>query len=260
MAFQLLSEALDAYQEGGVPRVVEEAARFVNNVFSLTYNPAVPPVGIEFRTVRIEIGHQGKYLYNDVGRNVVPDPGDTVVEAGVHRGNDTATFAKFANRVVGFEPSPRNHSIAEQNLRKFENVDVVNNGLWFEADELEIMYGGDDYDDGFLQPDDGGQERGEQIPVDTLEAYVEQLDIDHVDFLKVEAEGAEVEILEGMGELRPRHVVVNADEERDGQPIGVEVMELLQPMGYTLVAVKLGHILFFTLEDVDHYAFRNEFE
>ena len=249
-----------AYQEGGMRLLGERTRGYIKNNFSIIpgiYNPKIPPVRAEAFEKGIRVGYRDKYIYNGEYQKVMPRSGDIVVEAGVYLGRDTATFSKFAKRVIAFEPSPRNYNVAKKNLRKFENIDIINKGLWNKKDVLEIKYGGGSHDDGFLKPDDDSKKRVKNIPVNTLEGYSKKLEIGHVDFVKIEAEGAEPEVIEGMGELRPRSIVVNADEERDGQATGAKVMELLQQMGYKLVAMKDGHILFFTLDDVSHEAFRD---
>jgi len=226
----------------------------------LLLTPSFPPFSIEYRTSSLSFGYRDKYLYHDASPKCVPNPSDTVVEAGVHRGYDTAMFAKLGDQVIGFEPSPRNYSTAEHNLRRFDNVKILNQGLWNEESELEIQYGSSGGgDDGFFSPDKGGQKTSENIPVNTLEEYVNQLDVDEVNFLKIEAEGAEPEILEGMGELRPEKIVVNADEERDGNSPSKEIMDSLQSKGYNLVGMSLGGVLFFVLDTEYHYAFIPEY-
>jgi FkbM family methyltransferase len=258
---ELVSESVKAYDEGGLPLFFKRGWGYTHNRINqrLLLTPNFPPFSIEYRTSSFPFGHRDKYLYYDAYPKCVPNPSDTVVEAGVYRGYDTAMFAKLGDQVIGFEPSPRNYSTAEHNLRRFNNVKILNRGLWNEESELEIQYGSSGADDGFLSPDTGGKKTSENIPVNTLEEYVNQLDVDEVNFLKVEAEGAEPEILEGMGELRPEKIVVNADEERDGNSPSKEIMDSLQSKGYNLVGMSLGCVLFFVLDTEYHYAFRPEY-
>lgn len=254
--FELLKKSVKALREGGFPLLKKRGTHYTRK--SLLFTPDVPPLSFSYKTNTVSIGYSDKYIYTDTEPQVVPKPSDTVVEAGVYPGKQTATFAKMADRVFAFEPSPRNYAVAKENLRKFDNVQVINEGLWDEESELEIQYGKSGGDDGFLAPDKESREVGEHVPVNSLENYREQLDIGTVDFLKIEAEGAEPEIIEGIDSMDIENIVVNADEERDGEPVGREVMELLQPKGYNLVAIKDGHILFFTRNSVPHYAFRND--
>jgi FkbM family methyltransferase len=201
-----------------------------------------------FRQV-FNIGCKDGYVSIKHGRgggNIAPRGSEIVVEAGVHHGRDTAMFAKLAKEVIAFEPSPRNYENAESNLRRFRNIQLINKGLWNESDLLTIRYGKKRGDDGFLQPDSEEISKTTiEIEVDTLQSFVNELGLHRVDFLKIEAEGAEPEVLQGLGDLRPRVIVVNAGPERDGQPVFTEIFRILEPKGYGLVAMK-GDTLFFT--------------
>lgn len=260
--FRLVKKSYKAYKEGGFDLFFQRVVNYLdsrlrNLVFVI---PSFPMITIQSCKWKIST-YDNKYVLDEGGFNITPTASDTVIEAGVHRGRDTATFAKLAKQVFAFEPSPRNYKKAKDNLKSFDNVTLINEGLWNEPDHLEIKYGAGGGDDGFLEPDtrEGAEPVSENIPVNTVENYVEELDIDGVDFLKIEAEGAEPEIIKGIGNLQIRNIAVNCGEERDGEPTGEEVMQLLQPLGYELVGMKRGHILFFTLDGVSHSAFRSVF-
>jgi FkbM family methyltransferase len=209
----------------------------------------------------VDLGYRGKYLYSFRASNdLLINPSDTVIETGVYHGKDTAGYAKLGKRVIGFEPSPRNYAIAKENLKDFNNVELLNEGLWNEQSELTIRYGEDGSEDGFLQPDAGEEEVEYNIPVNTLENYVKRLDIDEVNFLKIEAEGAEPEVIEGMGNIRPDRIAVDVSAERDGEPTTKPVMELLHSMGYELHGVNNGYVLIFSRKESDKYTFNNIFD
>jgi FkbM family methyltransferase len=243
-------KALEKYKQSGMRQLLSNGVTYLTR--PLLYHPYVPPISLRYKDVEFGIGYRSTYLHlsgpSFRGVDVVPQPSDIVVEAGVHEGRDTAMFAKMADYVIGFEPSPRNYAAAQNNLRRFSNVKLINEGLWNEESQLEVQYGEMTGDDGFLQTDSKKVGEGGTVPVNTLEHYMNTLDIDNVDFLKVEAEGAEPEILEGMGDLRPKKIVVNGAAERDGEPTAPDVIAELKPLGYNLEGVTYGRNLFFTLD------------
>lgn len=162
IAKSIIKKSWSAYQKGGMRLLTERARSYMENNFSIIpgiYNPQIPPVRAEIFEKGIKIGYRNKYIYNSEYQKVVPKSNDVVVEAGAYLGKDTATFGKFAKRVIAFEPSPRNYVRARRNLKKFENVDIINKGLWYKKDDLEIRYGGGSHDDGFLKPDHDSKER-----------------------------------------------------------------------------------------------------
>ena len=245
----LLGKSLKAYREGGLRLFGVRAVRFLRGHAretrerchdGLLFHPLAPVSGIP----GTDIGTRRKYLHPDA----MPDNTDTVVEAGAYHGRDTAVFAKLARRVVAFEPSPRNYAIAQENLCAFSNVELHNRGLWHEEGKLEIAYGSKTPDDGFLEPDSGLDRRGDAVPVNRLDAYVDALEIEDVNFVKIEAEGAEPEVIEGMAGLDVDTIAVNIDTERHGESPRGRVVELLEASDYEIVGERLGHILFATRE------------
>jgi FkbM family methyltransferase len=256
---RLAKKSIKAYKEGGIALFFKKVLIFFVNKArkAILYIPHLPPFSFNYKEKSFSFGYRDKYLYYDSEPKVMPEPSDTVIEAGVYAGKDTAMFAKLANNVIGFEPSPRNYPKAKNNLKRYNNIVLLNEGLWNEKDELEIQYSGGDHDDGFLDSDSENTTPAENIPVNTLEEYTDRLNVDEVNFLKIEAEGAEPEIIEGMGEIRPEKIAVNADEERGGESPSKEIIDLLQSRGYNLVGASRGHILYFVLDEVPYYAFRD---
>jgi FkbM family methyltransferase len=255
---KIVSESMHAKRKGGVGAVWKRVTEHMTYRLSdaALFSRHVPPVAVGIGEQHLRVGYRNKYIYRAGGPVVAPEAGDTVVEAGAFHGRDTATFAKLADRVIGFEPSPRNCRVAKANLHHFGNVDIYEEGLWNESAELTIKQGASAGDDGFFEPDDGGRGGEATVPVNRLDERMAELDVDRVDFLKVEAEGAEPEVLEGIGDLDIPKIVVNADEERDGDSPAREVFELLSERGYYLVGMTLGCVLFFTTDADYHYAFR----
>lgn len=254
---RLAEESVKAYKEGGTALFFNRVWTFFKVNTFLLFIPNFPPFSFNYKEKSFSFGYRDKYLYYDSEPKVMPEPSDTVIEAGVYKGRDTAMFAKLADNVIGFEPSPRNYQKAKNNLKRYNNIALLNEGLWNKKDELEIQYSSEDYDDGFLDLDSENTTSAENISANTLEEYVDRLNIDEVNFVKIEAEGAEPEIIEGMGEIRPEKIAVNADEERGGESTSKEVIDLLQSRGYNLVAASRGHILYFVLDEVPFYAFRS---
>ena len=73
-------------------------------------------------------------------------------------------------------------------------------------------------------------ESGEFVETVTLE------DID-ADFAKIEAEGAEPEVLEGLASTSIPKLAVNCDPERDGESPREAVIARLEAIGYETVVV-----------------------
>lgn len=130
--------------------------------------------------------------------------GDTVFDCGANLGDLMLWFKHkgLAVNYVGFEPSPVEYDCTRQNVAPHT---VHNVGLWNADDELTFYVSSQGADSSLIEP----AEYDEKITVQTkrIESFVEG----KVKLLKLEAEGAEPEILEGAGEALKDIEYISAD-------------------------------------------------
>jgi hypothetical protein len=97
---------------------------------------------------------------------------------------------------------------------------------------MEMNYGDFAKDDSLLTPDTGDTGISQTVRVETIERFAAEHGLDTIDFVKIEAEGAEPEVIDGIEDVDIQKIVVNCSPERDDHsPVG-EVMEKLRAMGY----------------------------
>lgn len=170
----------------------------------------------------------GKYQDGEVQ---VP-PGGVVIEAGAHVGEFTAAAARIASRVYSFDPDPQVQKSLRLNTEQFPNVEIIQAALGDANGEADFYLATAEADSSLLMPP---KPTGKVVvPVLTLENFLRERQIDSVDFLKVEAEGAEPEILQGCGDAlkRIRQVAMDCGPERYGQPTFDECEEILGRAGF----------------------------
>lgn len=172
---------------------------------------------------------RNEYYYDEIGIEET----DTVLNIGAHIGSTVIYPAKWADMVYAVEPNPETVKILRKNVANIENVEVIQAGCWNESGELELNFGENKNDDSFLDPDDGGSGGSGIVETYTIEDLMNQIDND-VSFVKIEAEGAEPEVLQGMPRSEVEKVVVKVDEERDGESPIVDVIRILDDMGYEI--------------------------
>jgi len=119
--------------------------------------------------------------------------GDTVLDCGANIGELSLWFKLKGLTVnyIGFEPSPLEFLSLQKNVAP----SIVHNlGLWNESGELDFYVASQTADSSLIEPSN----YDEIVTVQTvrLETFVNE----RIRFLKLEAEGAEPEILEGLGE------------------------------------------------------------
>ncbi len=155
-----------------------------------------------------------QYAYRDEAAGARPRPGDVAVDAGGCWG-DTALWLAHAvgaeGRVHTFEPSPRNRSLLEANLRLnpalAPRVHVHPTPLGAHAGETvwidNVIAAG-----ATVREQAGDRAASVQLSTDTVDALVQRGEIERVDFLKVDVEGADLGVLQGAAETiaqqRPR--------------------------------------------------------
>lgn len=152
----------------------------------------------------------------------VVQPGHTALDLGAHVGYYTRLLSKRvgrSGRVVAFEPHPRQFELLVANLRGTDNVELVRKAAGSSAGTATLFDDLPETASASLAPRDSraswcathvqGRElaprltggfvpRHYVVETVTVDAYLAAAGIDRVDFLKIDVEGAEAAVLEGM--------------------------------------------------------------
>jgi len=148
------------------------------------------------------------------------DDGDIFLDCGANVGDLKIWFEmqKININYVGFEPSPTEFNCLKENVHPST---VHNIGLWNTDGELEFFVSSQGADSSLIEPlsfDDKIK-----VPVKRLESYVSS----KIKLLKLEAEGAEPEILEGLGDKLNLVEYISADL---GYERGIQCESTLVPV------------------------------
>lgn len=170
------------------------------------------------------------------------EPGDTVVDCGAYVGGFTLAAAGVAERVHAFEPDQSNFAALSRNTQALSNVVANQLGLYNRAGTSPFNLSGSSVEHSLLKPDDGAVVAVVEIPLTTIAAYLSETGMERLDFFKIEAEGVEIEIFEGLEGVRPRKLAIDVSPERDGASPAEAFKARLAPMGYDVR--QRGHVLF----------------
>jgi FkbM family methyltransferase len=164
-------------------------------------------------------------------------PGMTVIDIGAHHGFYTLLMSKCVRRsgkVFAFEPSPRERRALYLHLalNLGTNVTVVSAGLGQTNGTTDLYlaplaYAGHN---SLRVPDIPQQTVTQRVRIYRLDSWLGDNRIGRVDFIKLDAEGGERDILEGAVRLltsRPRPVVLAEVEDRRTQPWGYPAREIV---------------------------------
>ena len=172
-------------------------------------------------------------------------PGMVVFDIGAHHGLYSVLAAKRVGEkgwVRSFEPSPRERKYLKQNLRinHCHNVRVESFALGSSAGraELFLVEGTGDCCHSLRQPSVATTSRKVPVEMQTLDEYLQREKIEKVDFIKLDVEGGEMEVLRGATRLlqsAERPVILVEVEDIRTAPWGYRaemIIRHLENLGY----------------------------
>lgn len=180
----------------------------------------------------------------------MPVGGSVVLEIGAYHGLKAIKFLDvLANggRVFAAELVPHNVEILEHNIRANGIEDRMVSlpvGVWSEPGTRTILGAG--YQRHSLVDLDGQDfSRHGEVRVETLDRIIAEHGLDLVDFVNVQVNGAEVEVLAGLDEQRERVKVVRvvSGYEVDGKRQLDECIDLLERRGFVPMARSKGSVV-----------------
>src|ERR687894_2137208 len=172
-----------------------------------------------------------------------PKEGDTVVDVGAHMGRYTITSSKSVGqhgRVIAVEAHPYNFRILYNNLRlnKLQNVSALNCAVYSKKGRLKLYLPDEDLGytmhhslmTNYLATKNRKQKEGRYIEVqaDTLDNLLRSKGITTVNWIKIDVEGAEYEVLKGAVETLAESKDISILVEVHGKETYHPTMELFK--------------------------------
>jgi FkbM family methyltransferase len=161
--------------------------------------------------------------------------GDVIVDAGAHIGIFTVKAAGQIGpqgKVVAVEPNTENFSLLSVNreINNLNNVITVNAAI-SDYDGTASLYSRTGHSGGFSIVEQHSQ-NSVRVEVSTLDDLLSKLGISRIDFLKIDAEGAELQIIKGgkkvLSESDAKVVVAAYHPEDDPK----EITHVLESFGF----------------------------
>jgi FkbM family methyltransferase len=182
------------------------------------YLPGPRPVGVRLGTAKFWIRPRSEDLRYVlpankpfVDRHFHPKPGETVVDVGAHIGQFSVRAGIAGASVVAIEPNPSTFATLTANLElnRIENARPMNVALGAAPGSAQLhsligYEGFDSLDSEWTASFPRLPAREYTVPVTTLDRVVTDLSISEIDWLLVDVEGTECDVLRG-GEESLRH-------------------------------------------------------
>jgi FkbM family methyltransferase len=168
---------------------------------------------------------------------------DVVIDVGSNVGMFTVKAARESGEgglVVSVEPHPTAFQLLRNNIAKngLNNVRTVGAALGSKIGEANLVFAPRSTVGTFYDSILHSQERdGATVRVITLDSLVDSLRLETVDFLKIDVEGAEIDVLRGGLNLLSRGGVRRVVVETHGDELVKETTEFLTQLGYRTAAI-----------------------
>jgi len=161
--------------------------------------------------------------------------GSVFVDLGANVGYYTLIASRLVGsrgRVYAVEPVPSTAAILRLNviLNKLDNVIIIEKAAWFTKEKVNLRIPGSDYGYASVVRGYGKSMLVEACPLDEL-----LQDVDHIDILKIDVEGAEYEVLKGAKNTLHKTKCIVLELTRNIK----EVFELLINYGFKIKKAEL---------------------
>ncbi len=186
----------------------------------------------------------------------LPLQGRTVYDVGAHIGVLSLFFGKAvgeAGRVISFEPNPRSQAAARENLElnKLTNVQIVGMGVGSSRGKFQLVFPTGRYGSGTMDANisqhylQSGKAQAVDVDVDTLDSCIATLGLPKPDLIKIDVEGMESDVLQGMsGIMQERHPALYVEIHGIGASSKLasaeKVAGLVRRFGYSITHVESG--------------------
>jgi len=141
---------------------------------------------------------------NEYNLNQFLKEDSVVFDIGANIGVFTCFSAKLAQRgrIFAFEPVSMVFDILKKNVKDYENVEIFQLGLGDKEEVKEILIrswnpGYSTIEDSAIQRPKESFDIKENIKITTLDSITNKLNLKRIDFIKIDVEGYEIEVLKG---------------------------------------------------------------
>lgn len=129
-------------------------------------------------------------------------PGDIVIDIGANIGLFTIKASQSTGKsgfIVAIEPEPRNIKVFNLNLKYYPDVILIPKAVGNFRGEIDLMIGTHSGSHTVNIDNDGDffTKAIITVPIDTLDNIIKELNVKEIDFVKIDVEGGELEVLKG---------------------------------------------------------------
>lgn len=176
--YLLTKEKRELYRISKIPRYTKFNTKIVCFLFEAIDSPSF-------------IGQYNELIKRDIYKFKTTNPKPFIIDCGVNIGLSIVSFKNTHPnaKIIGFEPDPNIFEVAKKNIKKagFKDVELIKKAVWNEESTML-----------FYKENSAGGRLANQKSENTIEVqtfHLKKIINQEVDFLKIDIEGAEFDIL-----------------------------------------------------------------
>lgn len=198
---------------------------------------------LAFCVIEIDLKRYNDSSILQLVKKIIPeDP--VIVEAGAHHGEDTCNMKHLwpKSTIFAFEPNPNSFSLTKERIKNLSDVYCFPLGLYdYSGSHVFYKCNLDDGASSFLESTEKRKSfYRDQAPIEinciTLDDFAEENNIEKVDFVWLDVEGAELNVFKGakkvLENLDAVYLEVNFQEFRKGMTQYEDVKRFLEKAGF----------------------------
>jgi FkbM family methyltransferase len=176
------------------------------------------------------------------GDKFLPGRGGVIIEAGAYVGYKAISFAQRvgpSGKVIVIEASPGNFHLLSKSIDENGFGDVafpINCAVWNKDEQLSLM-SRSRMKHTVVNTDELPFEANDTINAKSLDTIIDDFDLEYVDFLNLQLNGAEVEAIEGLSKHfhRVRYINIVSRHHRNGALVVDRVRQMLEDRGCEII-------------------------
>ncbi len=172
-----------------------------------------------------------------VGRHITLGAESIVLDIGANAGEFAHVCARYGARVFCFEPDPAAFTCLEKNIAALDSARAFDVVVWKEDGAIGFALAPERADSSVFAVGPRVKKRAV-----TIESFAHEHALTRIDLIKGDAEGAEPEVLEGIGAAfrLVRAVALDTGPERRGRRTDDACAEILRAKGFDVIDEKIG--------------------
>ena len=168
---------------------------FMRQIHNLVPSPDQQAVKVYERSEKICLDECG-IIFDLLGKNKKPG---IMIDVGAHVGGSLMPFARADWCVIALEPDEKNRAVLQSATSSLENVEVLPQAAG-QAVQKNVKFYTSNISSGIssLSAFHSSHKHAAQVDITTLDEIITSRSLSHIDFLKIDVEGYEADVLKGL--------------------------------------------------------------